>query len=92
MLLYDRGDPIEALELLAPRVLQIHVKDARRPTVPGTWGEEVAVGTGQVSWTSFFRTLADLGYQGDLAIEREAGDQRVADIKTARQHVESLAL
>jgi L-ribulose-5-phosphate 3-epimerase len=87
MLLYGKGDPIEALRVLAPWIRQVHVKDANQTAVPGTWGEEVAVGTGQVDWPAFFSTLARIGFTGDIVIEREAGDQRVADIRTAREVV-----
>jgi sugar phosphate isomerase/epimerase len=87
MLLYAKGDPIEALRVLGPWIRQVHVKDANQTTVPGTWGEEVAAGTGQVDWTAFFSTLAQIGFTGDIVIEREAGDQRVADIRTAREVV-----
>jgi len=92
MLLYDKGDPIQALRLLGPHLLQCHIKDATKARVPGTWGEEVAVGEGQVNWTRFLQTLNDLRFEGFLAIEREAGDQRLEDICTARRHVEGLAL
>jgi L-ribulose-5-phosphate 3-epimerase len=91
MLLYDKGDPIRALQILGPWLKQCHIKDARRTRVPGTWGEEVPVGTGEVDWPAFLRTLESLGYRGDLCIEREAGEQRAADIRTARLHLESLA-
>ena len=64
-----------------------HIKDARRTKVPGTWGEEVAVGTGEVDWPAFFATLRKLNYTGDFVIEREAGSQRVADIRTAKEIV-----
>ncbi len=92
MLLYDKGDPIQALERLGRWLRQVHLKDANRTTTPGTWGEEVVVGTGQVDWRTFFRTLAKLGYQGDLCIEREAGTQRVADIRSAARYVLGLGL
>jgi sugar phosphate isomerase/epimerase len=87
MLLYGKGDPIEAVRVLARWIRQVHVKDANPTAVPGTWGEEVAAGTGQVDWPAFFTTLADVGFTGDIVIEREAGDQRVADIRTAREVV-----
>lgn len=90
MILYDKGDPIAALRALGPWLNQCHLKDAVTTKVPGTWGEEVVVGTGQVDWRAFFRTLQEIGFQGDLAIEREAGEQRVADIRTARQNLEKL--
>ena len=87
MLLYGKGDPVEAVRLLGRWIRQVHVKDAVQSTIPGTWGEEVSVGTGQVGWPAFFAALAEVEFTGDLVIEREAGDQRVADIRTARELV-----
>ena len=87
MLLYGKGDPIRAVRVLAPWIRQVHVKDANPSAPPGTWGEEVAVGSGQVDWPIFFSTLAEVGFTGDIVIEREAGEQRVADIRTAREVV-----
>ena len=87
MILYDKGDPIAALRLLGPWIRQIHIKDARRTKKPGTWGQEVAVGAGEVDWRRFFATLRELNFAGDFVIEREAGDQRVADIRTANEVV-----
>jgi sugar phosphate isomerase/epimerase len=87
MILYDKGDPIAALRTLGPSIRAVHIKDARRTKVPGTWGEEVTVGTGEVDWMAFFATLRELNYTGDFVIEREAGNQRVADIRTAKDVV-----
>jgi sugar phosphate isomerase/epimerase len=82
MLLYDKGDPIRAVELLGPDIRSVHVKDANRPTTPGEWGEEVPLGQGQADIRRFVRGLKKVGYQGALCIEREVGDQtqRLADI------------
>ncbi|HOC55079.1 MAG TPA: sugar phosphate isomerase/epimerase family protein [Verrucomicrobiota bacterium] len=85
MILYDKGDPIAALQTLGPWLRQVHIKDARRTKVPGTWGEEVVVGTGEVKWAAFFATLRELNFTGDFVIEREAGNQRVADVRAARE-------
>ena len=86
MILYGMGDPIAALAALAPRVLQVHVKDARRTKIPGTWGEEVPVGTGEVDWAAFARVLAENCPRVDRMIEREAGSDRVGDIRAAARH------
>ena len=80
MILYDMGGPIDALRLLAPHVMQVHVKDARRTTVKGQWGDEVVVGTGEVDWTEFVQILADANFEGSYIFEREAGTNRLADI------------
>jgi L-ribulose-5-phosphate 3-epimerase len=82
MLLYDKGDPLRAVEILGPDIRSVHVKDANRPAIPGTWGEEVPLGQGQVNIRKFVETLKKVGYRGPLCIEREVGDQeqRVADV------------
>ena len=82
MLLYDKGDPIRAVEVLGPDIRSVHVKDANRPTAPGQWGEEVPLGRGQVNIKQFVQTLKKVGYRGPLCIEREVGDQeqRLRDV------------
>jgi sugar phosphate isomerase/epimerase len=82
MLLYDKGDPLRAVEVLGADIRSVHVKDAKRPTTPGNWGEEVPLGKGQVNINQFVKTLKKVGYRGALCIEREVGnqEQRVADI------------
>ena len=89
MLLYGMGEPVEALRKLAPHVRQVHIKDARRTKVAGTWGEEVPVGTGEVDWKAFFGVIAERKLSVDLMIEREAGTDRCGDIALARKLVET---
>ena len=36
MILYDKGNPIEALQVLGPWVRQVHIKDARKTRTPGS--------------------------------------------------------
>jgi L-ribulose-5-phosphate 3-epimerase len=91
MILYDKGDPIAALRVLNPWLKQCHLKDATKTKVPGTWGEEVVLGTGEVNWTEFFKILDEGQFTGYCCIEREAGAQRVRDIGAARQFVETLS-
>jgi sugar phosphate isomerase/epimerase len=83
MLLYDRGDPLRAVEILGPDIRSVHVKDANRTKVPGTWGEEVPLGQGQVNIRAFVKTLQKVGYRGALCIEREVGNQeeRLRDVQ-----------
>jgi sugar phosphate isomerase/epimerase len=81
MILYGTGDPIEALVSLAPRIGQVHLKDARRARVPGQWGEEVPLGQGEVDWSRFFAIVRAKLARVDLVIEREAGSERVEDVR-----------
>ena len=87
MILYGMGDPVLALDRLSVWVRQIHIKDAQRATQPGQWGSEVPVGTGEVDWSAFFGLVRARDMNVDLVIEREAGEERVADVCTARDLV-----
>jgi len=87
MILYDMGDPVEAIEKLAPRVLQIHIKDALPPLHADSWGEEIEVGCGDVDWEEFFDVLLEAGLRCDLMIERESGQDRAAEVALARRFV-----
>jgi sugar phosphate isomerase/epimerase len=88
MILYGAGEPIAAIRTLGKFIRHVHVKDAKGSSKPGVeWGEEVPFGTGQVNPKAFLSALHDVGYTGPLCIEREAGNQRLVDVKFA---VESL--
>ena len=92
MILYAKGDPVEGVEVLMSYLKGVHVKDATQTETPGEWGTEVVVGTGEVDWPAFFAALIEGDFAGYLCIEREAGDDRVGDIKAARSFVlETLA-
>lgn len=85
MILYGMGDPIEAIRLLAPRVVQVHAKDALPTETPGTWGRETPLGQGAVDWASFMPEVLGLVPAVDVVIEREGGDDRSGDIALARR-------
>jgi sugar phosphate isomerase/epimerase len=89
MILYDKGDPIRAVEILGPDIRSVHVKDAIRTEVAGAWGDEVPLGKGEVNIRKFIETLKKVGYRGPLCIEREVGtqEQRLADIAHGIRHV-----
>ena len=91
MILYDKGNPIEAVKVLAPWIKHIHIKDANRTEQPGTWGAEVPWGEGQVQPDKFLSALSEIGFDGALAIEREAGDDRPGDIKLAAERLSSIS-
>ncbi len=80
MILYSQGDPIEAVQALRPWIKQVHIKDAKHTEVEGTWGSEVAAGTGDFCWKTFLELVPP---ETDLVIEREGGETRIADVKQA---------
>lgn len=85
IILYGVGNPIAALRMLAGRVVQMHIKDARPAALPGEWGEEVRVGDGAVDWTEFIIAVEELTPNRDMMIERESGTSRIADARRARE-------
>lgn len=91
MILYGTGEPIAALRKVGHFVRSIHCKDAKwaAPEVRGTgWGQEVALGDGDVGMETYLRTLNEIGYTGPLTIEREIPqdrDRQKADIGHAVQ-------
>ncbi len=91
MILYDKGNPIEAVRVLGKWIRHVHAKDARRTATPGTWGAEVPWGEGEVNTEEFLRALKSIGFKGALAIEREAGDDREGDIRKAAERLSAFA-
>ncbi|MFA6561008.1 MAG: sugar phosphate isomerase/epimerase family protein [Verrucomicrobiia bacterium] len=87
MILYGKGDPVAAVRTLGPWIKHVHIKDAVRAKQPGTWGAEVPWGEGEVGTTAFLNALKEVGFAGVLAIEREAGDNRLGDIRLAAERL-----
>jgi sugar phosphate isomerase/epimerase len=85
MILYGTGDPIEALEVVAPYVVSVHCKDGDWPPKdkPDALGTERALGDGAVGMDRYVAKLKAIGYTGPLNVEREIPDhqQRLEDIR-----------
>jgi len=87
MILYAKGNPVEAVRTLAPWIRHVHLKDAMLTKKPGTWGTEVPWGDGEVDAPRFLAELKAAGYKGAFAIEREGGNDRTGDIALAAQRL-----
>ncbi len=82
MILYGMGEPLVALRTLAPWVRSVHCKDATWSDQPGvTWGREVPLGDGAVDIKAYLQTLAEIGYDGPLTIEREIAQDPVRQLR-----------
>jgi sugar phosphate isomerase/epimerase len=81
LILYGTGDPIEALDVLAPWVASVHVKDGIWPPKdqPGRFGTEMPLGEGAVGMERFIAKLKEIGYRGPLTIEREVSLEQEMD-------------
>ena len=87
MILYAKGNPVEAVRTLAPWIRHVHLKDAVLTKKPGTWGTEVPWGDGEVDAPRFLAELKAAGYKGNFAIEREGGNDRTGDIALAAKRL-----
>ena len=91
LILYGKGNPIDALDVFGKYVRNIHAKDAFYPTNPMELGEEVKVGTGRVRFPEFVKRLDELGFKGEFIIEREiSGEQQKKDIAATVKYLKKL--
>ncbi len=72
-------DPVENTRALRGRVRHAHAKDARAATANRA-AQEVPLGHGDLEWLGYLGVLEEIEYRGWLTVERESGDNRLADL------------
>lgn len=91
LILYGKGNPVDALDVVGHLVRGTHAKDGLFPTDPKKLGEEVPIGKGKANFPKLIPRLKELGYTGPLTIEREiSGPQQIEDIKKEKLYLENL--
>ena len=91
LILYGKGNPVDALDVIGKLVGGIHAKDGLFPTDPKRLGEEVPIGQGKVDFPTVIRRLKELGYQGAITIEREiSGPRQIEDVRKEKAYLERL--
>lgn len=91
LLMYGKGNPLDSLRVFGKYVKAVHTKDAFPPTDGNELGAAVVVGTGCVDYPRFLPALLDLGFTGDLTIEREiTGEQQIKDILYTKDYLNKL--
>lgn len=91
LLLYGKGNPVDALDVFGEYVRGIHAKDGEYPTDGRHLGREKPLGEGRVNFPLFIAKLKELGYDGALTIEREiSGEKQIEDILKAKALLETL--
>ncbi len=92
LILYGRGNPIDAIDIYGDKIRGTHMKDGDYPK--GNFhelGRERVVGEGSVNYPVFLPKLLDSGYTGDLYIEREiTGAERAEDVKKTVGYLKNL--
>lgn len=82
LILYDKANPVDALDILGPYVKNTHAKDGLYPTNTHDLGREVEIPHGKVDFPKLIAKLRNLRYRGPLIIEREIhGAEQLASVK-----------
>ncbi len=76
-------DPVDTVYVLKDYILHTHAKDGRH--LPKG---EMRIGDGEVDFDRYLKALQEIGYNGYLTIEREAGTDRENDIKYEKDFIE----
>jgi sugar phosphate isomerase/epimerase len=74
-------DALASARALRGLVRHVHARDARSAGANRA-AAEVALGHGDIDWLELLGALEEIDYRGWLTIERETGDQRLADVAT----------
>lgn len=77
---FAESDPHEAVYTLKDHIIHTHIKDAR--VKAGEKGE-TPVGQGWIDWPRYLKSYQDIGFTGYHCIEREAGENRVEEMREA---------
>lgn len=84
LILYGKGEPVGALDVIGSYVRGMHAKDGFYPTDPRNLGKEAPIGSGRVDWPRLMAGLRRLDYRGPMTIEREiSGPRQEADIRAS---------
>lgn len=91
LILYDKANPLDALDVIGPYVKNTHAKDGLYPTGTRELGKEVAIPHGKVDFPKIIAKLKELNYQGPITIEREiSGPGQLEDVKRERDYLKKL--
>lgn len=91
IILYGKGNPVDALDVFGQYVRDFHCKDGMYPTDGRCLGAERALGEGKVDWEKLVKKLKELNYDGPMTIEREiSGPKQTEDILRAKKLLEDL--
>ena len=92
LILYGKGNPVDALDVFGQYVRELHAKDGLYPTNGSDLGRETPLGEGKVNFPALITGLKERNFSGALTIEREIkeGVQQIADIRRGIELLRSL--
>jgi sugar phosphate isomerase/epimerase len=78
-LLLHGFDPYDSIQALGRRIVHARAKDARQASASRA-SQEVPLGHGDIDWLKLLGTLEEVEYRGWMVVERETGDNRLAEV------------
>lgn len=91
LILYGKGNPVDALDVFGKYVRNMHAKDGVFSTDGMKLGEEKRLGDGVVDFVKLFQKLKALNYDSYVTIEREIdGEEQIADVMYAKKFLEDI--
>ena len=92
LVLYGKGNPVDALDVIGKYVRGVHAKGGFYPTDPRYIGKQVALGQpNKVDWPLLIRRLKEIGYDGTVTIEPVTGAaNREREIRSDKAYLEKL--
>jgi L-ribulose-5-phosphate 3-epimerase len=91
LILYGKGNPVDAMDVFGHLVRGVHAKDGLFPTDPHNLGKEVKIGKGRVDFLKLFKRLGEVNYSGPIIIEREIeGYEQERDILQSESYLKNL--
>jgi sugar phosphate isomerase/epimerase len=92
LVVYGKGNPVDALDVLGKYVRAVHAKGGFYPTDPRYIGKQVpAHEPNKVDWPLLIRRLKELGYDGPVTIEAVTrGSERDQNIQSDKAYLERL--
>lgn len=91
LIMYGKGNPIDAMDVFGSYVRGVHAKDGLYPTNGSELGNETKVGCGKVDFPVLLKKLSEYGFDGSLTIEREiSGQQQLIDILETKVYLNDL--
>lgn len=83
-------DPLKSLPPLAGLIAHVHARDARSAGLSRGL-QEVPVGAGDVDWMALTATLQVLEFSGFLAVKRDSGEDKLADVTSGVKFLQRFA-
>ena len=90
MILYGKGNPVDAVRQFGPLLKELHAKDGKYPTNPYYLGRETKIPEGDVNFPELVKALKEIGFKGVMTIECELRGDNSVYVNDTKKYLEGL--